>query len=77
MDAGGGTVDIVSYQVERLSPLKLIPVGVPTGSRCGSIFIDQAFKQWLRELLTDDFYLQLDPSADLNNMYGIECYEIR
>jgi hypothetical protein len=77
VDAGGGTVDIVSYQVERLSPLKLTPVGVPTGGRCGSIFIDQAFKQWLRRLLTDEFYLQLDPQADFNNMYGIECETIR
>lgn len=77
VDAGGGTVDIVSYQVESLEPLKLVPVGVPTGGRCGSIFIDQAFKDWLRDLLTDEYYLQLDPDADLNNMYGIECEAIR
>ena len=50
---------------------------MPTGWKCGSIFIDRDFKQWLRELLTDEYYLQLDPDADINNMYGIECEAIR
>ena len=53
------------------------PVGKPTGDRCGSIFIDANFKKWLRELIGDEYYLQLDPAADLNNMYGIECDAIR
>jgi hypothetical protein len=63
--------------VKCLQPLELVPVGHPTGRKCGSIFIDQAFKQWLRLLLTDRYYLQLDPDADLNNVYGVERQEIR
>ncbi|KIW07011.1 uncharacterized protein PV09_01906 [Verruconis gallopava] len=77
VDAGGGTVDIVSYQVKRLRPLELVPVGVPTGARCGAIFVDQAFNMWLRHLLTDRYYLELDPDADLNNIYGIQSHHIR
>jgi hypothetical protein len=77
VDAGGGTVDIVSYQVKCLQPLELLRIGKPTGEKCGSIFIDQEFKRWLRRLLTDRYYTELDPDCDINNVYGVEGQKIR
>jgi hypothetical protein len=32
------------------------------GFKCGSVFIDIAFKDWLRGLLGEDNYLRLDPT---------------
>ncbi|KAF2127870.1 hypothetical protein P153DRAFT_432314 [Dothidotthia symphoricarpi CBS 119687] len=65
-DAGGGTVDVVSYQVQRLYPsLQLDQVGLPTGEKCGSIFINQKFKEWIRLLLGDEEYRKLDPNLDI------------
>jgi hypothetical protein len=32
------------------------------GFKCGSVFIDLAFKDWLRDLLGEDNYLKLDPT---------------
>lgn len=65
-DAGGGTVDVVSYRVQALHPvLQLDQIGAPTGRKCGSIFINQRFKEWIRMLLGDEEYRKLDPNLDI------------
>lgn len=71
-------MDIVSYQVKQLEPrLELKRIGFPTGRKCGSIFIDQDFKDWLRRLLGDRYFLELEPNADLNRIYGTEGRALR
>ncbi|KAJ8111356.1 hypothetical protein OPT61_g6033 [Boeremia exigua] len=66
-DAGGGTVDVVSYRVKALHPvLKLDQIGVPTGQKCGSIFINQEFKRWMRGWLGDEHFRKLDPNLDVD-----------
>jgi hypothetical protein len=37
------------------------------GAKCGSVYIDMAFKQWLRQLLGDENYQKLDPT-DVSQM---------
>ncbi|KAE9364684.1 hypothetical protein N431DRAFT_110243 [Stipitochalara longipes BDJ] len=62
-DAGGGTVDVISYRVKQLHPtFEIECVTIPTGSKCGSIFINLAFKKWLRDLLGEKLYKLLDPT---------------
>lgn len=61
-DAGGGTVDVVSYKARQLQPtLQLQQITVPTGRKCGSVFINIEFQRWLRQLLGDRYYSQIDP----------------
>ncbi|KAH0558447.1 hypothetical protein GP486_004893 [Trichoglossum hirsutum] len=61
-DAGGGTVDVLSYKVKELEPaFEIEAVTLATGRKCGSIFIDIAFKMWLKALLGDKYYQMLDP----------------
>ncbi|KAH7115268.1 hypothetical protein B0J11DRAFT_471111 [Dendryphion nanum] len=68
-DAGGGTVDVVSYTVRQLHPsLQLELVSKPTGAKCGSIFINMAFKNWLRLLIGEENYRQLDPYMETNKI---------
>ncbi|KAI1873113.1 uncharacterized protein JN550_003366 [Neoarthrinium moseri] len=43
-DAGGGTVDLISYEVRNTKPIILQEVVIGTGGLCGGIFIDQAFE---------------------------------
>ncbi|KAH0538333.1 hypothetical protein FGG08_005068 [Glutinoglossum americanum] len=53
--------DVVSYKVKELQPtFELKAVTFATGSKCGSMFIDLAFKKWLRDLLGEKNYQQLD-----------------
>ena len=37
------------------------------GAKCGCVYIDMAFKQWLRQLLGDENYQKLDPT-DVSQM---------
>ncbi|KAH9212735.1 hypothetical protein DL95DRAFT_463734 [Leptodontidium sp. 2 PMI_412] len=51
-DAGGGTVDIITYRVESTKDAFVIREAVVgTGDKCGAIFIDKEFKSWLRQKL--------------------------
>ncbi|KAI1326451.1 hypothetical protein F5Y16DRAFT_374825 [Xylariaceae sp. FL0255] len=44
-DAGGGTVDLISYEVASTNPLVLREAVLGTGGLCGGIFIDQTFER--------------------------------
>lgn len=44
-DAGGGTVDLISYNVTRASPVVMEEAVEGTGGLYGSIFIDEAFEK--------------------------------
>jgi molecular chaperone DnaK (HSP70) len=55
-DMGGGTVDLISYQVSGLNPTVVKEATVGSGAQCGGTFVDRRFLQWLeRRLGTDDF----------------------
>ncbi|KIW81283.1 hypothetical protein Z517_04308 [Fonsecaea pedrosoi CBS 271.37] len=73
-DAGGGTVDVVSYKVKQVEPsLVLERIGVPTGDKCGAIYIDIAFKEWLRQQLGNKYYEKLDLNQDLQRVSSHTC----
>ncbi|KAL3468953.1 hypothetical protein BJX99DRAFT_242456 [Aspergillus californicus] len=59
-DAGGGTVDLISYQIKTLEPLCLVEVTKGTGSVCGSMLLDYRFEDLLRDRMGYDRY-QLFP----------------
>ncbi|KAL0769494.1 hypothetical protein CaCOL14_008802 [Colletotrichum acutatum] len=44
-DAGGGTVDLISYQIYQTRPISMQEAVEGTGSLCGGIFIDEAFER--------------------------------
>ncbi|KAK5653400.1 hypothetical protein OQA88_8885 [Cercophora sp. LCS_1] len=52
-DAGGGTVDLVTYCLEEVEPLKLSKVGYISGAHCGATFIDRAFINWFESKITN------------------------
>lgn len=55
-DAGGGTVDLISYTVAETSPaLSLREAAVGTGAKCGSSYIDEAFLGLLRKKIGSSF----------------------
>ncbi|KUJ18836.1 uncharacterized protein LY89DRAFT_717366 [Mollisia scopiformis] len=70
-DAGGGTVDVVSYQVKQLQPtFEIEPVTLPTGKKCGSIFINLKFKEWLKWHLGEELYQELDQAEESEQEQG-------
>lgn len=53
-DAGGGTVDLISYTIDALEPNLQIREAVSgDGYACGSTFLNRIFAQFLEQHLTD------------------------
>ena len=51
-DAGGGTVDLITYKVSSLKPiLKLAEASPGSGSLCGSSFLNRGFQEFLENKL--------------------------
>ena len=52
-DAGGGTVDLISYTVTELQPiLKVTEAASGSGRLCGSTFLNRIFQKYLIEKLS-------------------------
>lgn len=55
VDAGGGTVDLISYTVTALKPLLKITEASPgSGSLCGSSFLNRIFQKFLKDRFESD-----------------------
>ncbi|KAF8542987.1 hypothetical protein BDD12DRAFT_727596 [Trichophaea hybrida] len=50
-DAGGGTVDLISYTITNLDPLQINENVTGTGDMCGSVFLNMRFKEYIRSLI--------------------------
>lgn len=51
-DAGGGTVDLISYTITNLKPILEVQEATPgTGGLCGSTFLDTRFRNFLKAKL--------------------------
>lgn len=51
-DAGGGTVDLITYTVSALKPvLKLTEASPGSGSLCGASFLNRRFQEFLESKL--------------------------
>lgn len=49
-DAGGGTVDLISYMIEQFEPvLQICEATAGTGHACGSNFLNRMFRQTLQD----------------------------
>jgi len=47
-DAGGGTVDLISYRIAHLSPLAVEESQVGKGGLCGSVFLNYGFEEHVK-----------------------------
>ena len=49
VDAGGGTVDLITYKISKLDPtLEVQEAAEGSGGLCGSPFLNQRFEQFLK-----------------------------
>jgi hypothetical protein len=54
-DAGGGTVDLISYTITKLSPtLEIREAAAGSGALCGSTFLNRRFGQYLTSKLSHE-----------------------
>lgn len=71
-DAGGGTVDLISYQVLGLNPLELKECAIGSGDLCGSCFLDQYFENWVITLVGEQAYYRLNNKRRTRMMNSFE-----
>ncbi|KAL8838117.1 MAG: hypothetical protein Q9170_002258 [Blastenia crenularia] len=55
-DAGGGTVDLISYEIQQLNPLKIKECAIGDGGLCGSVFLDTTFQKYIETLVGEAQY---------------------
>ena len=74
-DAGGGTVDLISYEIKSLNPFELAEltdatgrwiassVGcfkiITTGGLAGSLMLNKRFEEWVKNVVGERAYLDL------------------
>ncbi|KAJ2981907.1 hypothetical protein NUW58_g6569 [Xylaria curta] len=63
LDAGGGTVDIISYKVQKLEPLTVSECVEGDGALCGSTFVDRAFEDLMEQRVGRMSWKLMDSSA--------------
>lgn len=52
-DAGGGTVDLISYTIVKLDPVIEVKEAAPgTGALCGNTYLNRRFKEYLQSRLS-------------------------
>jgi hypothetical protein len=58
-DAGGGTVDLVSYEIVRLKPLELKELVPSTGGIAGSMMINRRFEDYIKSKVGERCFFEL------------------
>lgn len=54
-DAGGGTVDLITYKIASLKPtLKLAEASPGSGNLCGASFLNRGFQEFLEKKLGNE-----------------------
>lgn len=74
-DAGGGTVDLTSYEVSNLDPLRLLEVTPSTRDLCGSTFLNERFMQSLKQKLGDGQFEMLRTERPIALQNVVDCFE--
>jgi molecular chaperone DnaK (HSP70) len=56
-DAGGGTVDLISYKVTKITPrFGIEEAVVGSGDKCGATYVDREFLTWLKSWIGEQAY---------------------
>ncbi|KIY01242.1 uncharacterized protein Z520_02794 [Fonsecaea multimorphosa CBS 102226] len=58
-DAGGGTVDLISYEILSLKPFEVKALTKPSGGIAGSTMINKLLEEEIRKAVGDEAYIKL------------------
>ncbi|KAF5631189.1 heat shock 70 kDa 12B [Fusarium sp. NRRL 52700] len=67
-DAGGGTVDLITYKIEKLDPLIMSESVKGDGGLCGAMFLDERFLKLLKEMIPFEAQNRVDKKTFHNIM---------
>ena len=86
-DAGGGTVDLISYTITALFPKLQIKEAAPgTGGFCGATYLDESFSNYLTQMLSNEPGWDSEVLADAMSQFNtvimgiihclVECLQV-
>lgn len=74
-DAGGRTVDLISYKIQQISPSLVVKEATDgTGGKCGSSMLNQRFRRYLKQRLGDRYWTA-DRLVEANNKFDDVRYQ--
>lgn len=74
-DAGGGTVDLIAYQIMSLKPLRVEESAVGTGGLCGSAFLNYRFEEHVRNRLGQGRFDEMKLKKGKTWQMGLRYFE--
>ena len=74
-DAGGGTVDLISYKIIQISPLRVEESAVGTGGLCGSAFLNYRFEDHVRSRIGAERYDNMKEKKPKTWQMGLRTFE--
>ncbi|KAK2053962.1 actin-like ATPase domain-containing protein [Colletotrichum caudatum] len=69
-DAGGGTVDLISYEVLSLKPMVVREAIKGDGELCGGVFLDEAFVNMVKKRVTPQAWDKVPKNEAANILNG-------
>ncbi|KIW93344.1 uncharacterized protein Z519_05949 [Cladophialophora bantiana CBS 173.52] len=66
-DAGGGTVDLISYEILSLAPFELRAITKASGAVAGSSMIDRNLEEEIRKVVGDEAFVSLKKTEGYQN----------
>ncbi|KAI7390590.1 actin-like ATPase domain-containing protein [Hortaea werneckii] len=75
VDAGGGTVDLITYSIQGLNPLRLEEVLRGSGGCCGAAFLNLAFEKFVQKKLGNKAFIELRLNKPQTWLTALKCFE--
>ncbi|KAH8678766.1 hypothetical protein BGZ60DRAFT_401802 [Tricladium varicosporioides] len=75
-DAGGGTVDLISYRITQLRPtLRVEEAAIGSGDKCGATYVDKEFLSWLEKKLGTTAFKHIPPAKTRHGSALMNAFE--
>ncbi|KAK3116935.1 hypothetical protein LTR53_002158 [Teratosphaeriaceae sp. CCFEE 6253] len=75
VDAGGGTVDLISYGIRRTTPLRLEELAKGSGAFCGGAFLNIGFERFVREKLGKTAFASICATKGKSWLMALKYFE--
>ncbi|KAH8898759.1 actin-like ATPase domain-containing protein [Thozetella sp. PMI_491] len=75
-DAGGGTVDLISYKVTQTTPsFRVEEAAVGSGDKCGATYVEKEFLTWLEKWIGEERYNRIPKPKTRHGSPMINTFE--
>lgn len=76
-DAGGGTVDLITYEIKKTEPqLQLVELVPGKGGMAGSLGLNQRFEESVREMVGEDQFYLLKKTVGCKQHFLFSCFPL-